>query len=172
VVVSERRGRGHALVRGAKEAGGDIVLFLHSDTILPSGWDREFRGILEDDRVVGGGFSLSFDSPDIKMRALAMLSDLWLRMTGHVWGDRAMFVRAEALRDAVGAMDVPIFEDVRLSQQMRGMGMVVISPLKVVTSGEAFRRNGVLRQLWTIVKCHYWYIIGWDPVMIFERYYR
>lgn len=83
-----------------------------------------------------------------------------------------MFVRSEVLRECLGSLDVPIFEDVRLSQQMRRRGKIEISPEKVVTGWEAFRRHGVLGHLWVIVKCHYWYLMGWEPERIYERYYR
>lgn len=172
VVRCPHRGRGNALARGAREATGDVVLFLHSDTLLPPGWEDEVRRIIGDRGAVGGAFSLAFDSPELSMTSLAVLSDVWLHLTGHVWGDRAMFVRRDVLDDALDVVDVPIFEDVRLSQHMRRRGPVVLSPLKVVTSGEAFRQNGPLRQLWTIVKCHYWYLIGWSPQRIYEQYYR
>lgn len=172
VIVSNRPGRGYALMQGARKARGEAVLFLHSDTQLPDAWEQEVRRILGKPSVAGGGFSLSFDTPLRSMNAMAWLSDLWLSITGHVWGDRAMFVRSDVLRECLGSMDVPIFEDVRLSQQMRRRGKVVISPEKVVTSWDAFRRHGVLGHLWIIVKSHYWYLIGWEPERIYERYYR
>jgi hypothetical protein len=171
VVVSHRTGRGHALVKGATEARGEAVLFLHADTSLPNAWEQEVRRILGHSGVVGGAFSLSFDTPRLSMWAMARLSDLWLDATGHVWGDRAMFVRSEVLRECLGSMDVPIFEDVRLSQHMRRRGRIEISPDTVVTSWSAFRRHGVLGHLGVIVKCHYWYLVGWEPERIYERYY-
>jgi glycosyltransferase involved in cell wall biosynthesis len=172
VVVSHRPGRGYALVEGAHEAGGDVILFLHSDTTLPVNWNEEVRDILSDDRVIGGAFSLSFDTPLMRMRAMVLLSDLWRTVTGHLWGDRAIFVRAGALRECLDVLEVPIFEDVRLSRQMHRRGKVRLSKAKVITSWSAFRRNGALGHLWLIVKCHYLYIVGWDPERIYERYYR
>ncbi len=172
IVRSARRGRGYAMVEGAVHATGDVVLFLHSDTVLPDGWAQEVRDILSDDKVAGGAFSLSFDDGASAMKVLILLSDAWGGLTGHLWGDRALFVRSKVLEECIGSMDVPIFEDVRLCRQMRARGRVVVSPKKVITSGEAFRRNGVLGQTYLILMCHFWYLIGWEPERIYERYYR
>ena len=38
-IVRSRGGRGAALNAGADVAGGDILLFLHADVLLPQDWD-------------------------------------------------------------------------------------------------------------------------------------
>lgn len=172
VVRSARRGRGFAMVEGAGHARGDVVLFLHSDTVLPDGWAQEVRDILSDARAVGGAFSLSFDDAPPTLKVLIPLSDAWGLITGQLWGDRALFVRSEVLKECISSMDVPIFEDVQLSREMNARGKVLVSRKKVITSGEAFRRNGVVRQASLILLCHFWYLIGWGPERIFEKYYR
>src|SRR3972149_12066710 len=54
IILSEK-GRGAQMDGGAREAKGDVLLFLHADTKLPEGWKNQIAGVLEDDEVIGGG---------------------------------------------------------------------------------------------------------------------
>src|SRR5215831_12947683 len=61
-VISTERGRGRALREGAVAASGDILLFLHADSIFPLGGLAAIVGALDRDRrVTGGNFRVVFD---------------------------------------------------------------------------------------------------------------
>ena len=60
VIKIETKGRGFMFKEGVLRSSGDIILFLHSDTILPKGWDTSIRKSLKDETVIGGGFRLKF----------------------------------------------------------------------------------------------------------------
>jgi hypothetical protein len=49
-------------------------------------------------------------------------SDAFFKITGELWGDRAIFIRSEILKDRARIMDVPIMEDVKLSGFMEKKG--------------------------------------------------
>ncbi len=55
--------RAQALNRGAAAAGGTQLLFLHADTLLPSGFAAAVRQTLERPEMVGGAFSFRFFRP-------------------------------------------------------------------------------------------------------------
>jgi glycosyltransferase involved in cell wall biosynthesis len=171
VVVSERTGRGFAFIEGIAQAQGDVVLLLHSDTLLPNEWDAAIENALNNDRVVGGGFSLAFDSDSLYLKLLAYVADIRFHLTGEMMGDRAIFARSEILRKCLPVMDVPIFEDVRLSRRMRTYGATTLLKDHVVTSADAFRKNGMFRHLWRIVQSRLWYALGVDLERIFRYYY-
>jgi glycosyltransferase involved in cell wall biosynthesis len=97
VVVCERRGRGFAFARGAKEVRGEVVVLLHSDTLLPASWDIAIKNALADPRFVGGGFHIAFDRPSRFLNFLLRYSDLMVLFRRAMWGDRAVLVRAPAL---------------------------------------------------------------------------
>ncbi len=47
VTLQTHAGRGHQLKFGAQHAKGPWLLFLHSDTVLDSGWEREVGQFIE-----------------------------------------------------------------------------------------------------------------------------
>jgi hypothetical protein len=88
-----------------------------------------------------------------------------------MWGDRALFARTADLRECLPALDVPLFEDVRLSKALRKRGKLVLLDETVVTSAEHFRRNGPLTQSLRIFKARLWYALGGDTQRIYDYYY-
>ena len=164
-------GRGGAFVRGAQEVEGDVVLLLHSDTVHPLKWDEAIARALEDGQIVGGAFSLSYDVSSLYLKLLIFMSNAFVRLTGEMWGDRAIFVRTEVLQQCLTLMDVPLLEDVRLSKCMNGCGKAIVLREKVVTSADGFRREGMVRHAWRALKCRLWYALGGDLERMYEYYY-
>ncbi len=170
-VIARRSGRGHALVQGACLAKGEIILFLHADTLLPENWDFAVTSALSNGRVVGGGFSLKFDDDRMYLRWLVKLSDFLFRISGELWGDRALFVRADKLSDCLLVMDVPIMEDVRLSHCLNQVGHMALLPASVITASDSFRRRGVVVQTVRILLCRSLYTLGAPLSFIWRCYY-
>ena len=171
VVVCRRRGRGFALSRGVAEARGGTVLLLHADTLLPEGWDGAVLRALSDARVVGGGFHLAFDRTSPSLDFILGIADMMVFLGASMWGDRALFARASVLRDCLPALDVPLFEDVRLNKALKRHGRLVLMDETVVTSAQHFTRNGTMTQGLRIVKACSLYILGVDPQRIYDYYY-
>ncbi len=172
VITHQHPGRGFALKSGSLRARGEIILFLHSDTILSTDWDIEIIEQLKDPYTVGGGFSLRFDTPSIFLEYLVKFSIILFHLTGELWGDRAIFIRSKTLRKCLSALDVPLFEDVRLSKCMRKQGLVTILNKYVITSADSFQENGLLQQAIRIFTSRLWYALGGDPTKIYNYYYK
>jgi hypothetical protein len=153
------------------EAKGEITVLLHGDTMLPVGWDAAILRGLSDVRVVGGGFHMSFDRSSTYLDFLVHLSDLLVFMHLAIWGDRAIFARTGVLRKCLPALDVPLFEDVRLSKALRRRGKLVILDETVVTGADHFWQNGPVTQSLRILKARAWYALGGDPQRIYDYYY-
>lgn len=60
-VTISPRGRARQMNQGARLARGDVLLFLHADTQLPSSAITDIRSALEDLRCVGGRFDVRLD---------------------------------------------------------------------------------------------------------------
>jgi hypothetical protein len=71
----------------------------------------------------------------------------------------------------LSVLEVPIFEDLRLSRCMRKFGRLAILKKKVVTSAEAYRKHGLLQYILKIWLCRIWYEIGVSPFEIYDFYY-
>jgi len=171
IIVSEVKGRGFACYLGMEVANGDVIIFLHADTILPMGWDEIILKALTDKKVAGGAFSLRFNKNHSFLSFLIFLSEVFFRVTGELWGDRSIFIRSQILKDQAELINVPIMEDVRLSRLMKKRGKVVLLKEKVITSSESFFKHGLLRHTFRILKCRIWYALGGNLGKIYSYYY-
>ena len=147
VLSSSVAGRAHQLNLGASRSQGNVLLFLHADTVLPPGWLTALKEALRHDAsVVGGGFRRRFTHSSVFLRFTCWLAGWRVRWWGCLLGDQAMFVRRPAF-DAVGGFPaIRIFEDVELSLRVRKFGRIVLLPPCVISSGRRFDRRGPLRQ--------------------------
>ena len=85
-------GRAEQMNHGARNARGDIFIFLHADTWLHSEFDRilDERGISE---RTWGHFDVRLSGSHIMFRCIERLMNLRVRVTGIVTGDHTIFYR-------------------------------------------------------------------------------
>ena len=171
VVSASRKGRGFAFLEGIAKIKGHIAMLLHSDTVPPSGWDQVIVNVMKDPQVAGGGFSMTYDDPDPILDFICWLSNQWARLTGEIYGDRAMFIRSKILRKCAPLLEVPLFEDQRLAHCMRENGRVLVLNEKVLTSSEGYRRHGIVKYVGKIWRSRIWNSLGVSPFTIYDYYY-
>jgi rSAM/selenodomain-associated transferase 2 len=144
-VMGGAPGRARQLQRGVEASSSEVVLLLHADSRLPSGWAEAVERLLRNSGVVGGAFRLCFDEPGAAMRLLEWGVRLRVALFGLPYGDQAIFVRRSVLEDIGGVPDVPFMEDLDLVKAVRARGRLVVLPLPVETSARRYRQAGVLR---------------------------
>ncbi len=134
------RGRASQMNAGARAATGGVLLFLHADVALPDDAVRRVEEALADPGVVAGAFR-TWTVADGGRRWLAPLlhlADLRSRYSGLPYGDQALFVRAEAFREAGGFPEQPLMEDLELSRRLTRVGRIRVVRSRVTVSGRRF----------------------------------
>ena len=165
------RGRARQMNQGARRAGGDILLFLHADTLLPPGALDAVRRALQQPGTGGGAFRLSIAPATPALRLVAWGTNLRSRFGGLPYGDQALFVWRRVFEELGGYDDVPFMEDIRLVQALRRSGRLAIVPQAVVTSGRRWQRDGVLVTTARNVALMTLYFCGVPPATL-KRWYR
>src|SRR4051812_19423011 len=121
VVLVPGRGRGTQMHAGAGLARGEVLWFLHADTIPPADALGRIAEALADPAVVGGNFELILSGTSRPARFLTWLYPR-LRRLGLAYGDSAFFVRRSAYEQTGGFRPLPIFEDLDLLRRLRRAG--------------------------------------------------
>ena len=171
-LVSSPRGRARQMNAGARCARGDVLLFLHADTLLPDGALAAVEAATRDPGVVAGRFDVRFDNPRRVFRMIAWFMNRRSRWSGISTGDQAIFVRRESF-DAVGGYpDIPLMEDVELCRRLKRRGHMAALRLRVTTSARKWEQEGAVRTILLMWALRLLYRVGVSPARLHRWYYR
>lgn len=167
-VLTTNPGRGQQLRAGADVATGDLLLFLHADSVLTADAARTVLAKLDDPDFSLGLFRLLFDSD----RTIYRLYSFFSRFDS-VWtnfGDQGILVRRE-LYDMVGGFaEQSLLEDVAFLRSARHIVPFEKFPAGVMTSARRFERYGPLRTQWKNLRFLLRYLRGTDPEVLAREY--
>lgn len=170
-ILKSKPGRGTQMNAGAKTASGEILLFLHADTVLPGGWKEKLLSTMSDENVVAGAFSLSIDSGRLSHKIISSTANLRSRLTKIPYGDQGIFVRRDVFEKIGGFKEIQIMEDVDLMRRLKKVGKVVLLKYKVKTSARRWEREGIVYTTirnWLLLILYY---LGVSPEKL-NRFYR
>jgi len=143
ITASCQQGRGRQMNVGAAHASGDILVFLHADTTLPTHALLLIQKTLQNKQIVGGAFTLQIRSSSLALRMVAAFSTIRSRITRAPYGDQVIFLR-KSYFDAIGGYhDIPLMEDVELMRRIKKKkGKIIILSTPVVTSARRWDQEG------------------------------
>jgi rSAM/selenodomain-associated transferase 2 len=165
-VIIAPRGRAAQMNAGAREATGDVLVFLHADTCLPP---HASIAISESMRNhLWGRFDVEIDGRHPLLKAIAWSMNLRSRLTGIATGDQAIFVRRDAF---IGFPEIALMEDVAFSKAMKRRGVApACLRSRVRTSGRRWESRGVVRTLVLMWRLRLAYALGADPARLAKKY--
>lgn len=168
-VVTSARGRGAQMHAGARAARGEVLWFLHADTLAPADAAECIERALRDPRAVGGNFRIRFDGGGAAAGFLTWLYPR-LRLLGLAYGDSGIFVRRAAYERAGGFKPFPLFEDLDLLRALWRQGRFVQAEACVVTSSRRFqgRSFALTFARWSLLQGLYW--LGVSPHTLARLY--
>ena len=163
-------GRARQMNTGAQAVRGDVLVFLHADTRLPSGADELVRQALSNERFAWGRFDVRIDGKPRLLRVIAFLMNLRSRLTGIATGDQAIFVRRSVFETVVGFPDQPLMEDIELSRRLKCWGPPACLRARVTTSGRQWESHGVWRTIFLMWRLRLLYWLGARPETLTRAY--
>ena len=170
-IFSSTRGRGKQMNFGAAQATGEILLFLHADTLLPDDFQQLVIDAINRPDFAVGAFSLAIDSSTKILATIAWLANQRSRFLHLPYGDQAFFVTSNTFTAMGGFPELEIMEDFVFIQKMKKRGRIVTLPERVKTSARRWQNVGIVRTtlINQFIVCGY--ILGVPPVIL-AKWYR
>jgi hypothetical protein len=163
--------RGQRMREAASSSSEEIFLFLHTDTLLPLGWERAVRRAIAAG-AVGGAFRLSFSGGGARMRWVAFWANSRTAFTRMPYGDQAPFVRRDVYERLSGHRPWPLLDDWDLARRVRDAGPIVLLRDAVSTSPRRYLERGVTRTVLDNWRTLWRFRRGASPEELAELYRR
>ena len=170
-IVSAARGRGQQLAAGANQATGDVLVFLHADSVLAPGAVQAVVAGLADPTIAGGNFRVLFDGPSDFATWLTGYY-AWLRSHALYYGDSVIFLRRSVHESIGGIKPIALMEDYDLVRRLEAFGPTIcIDTPPVITSSRRFegRRPWRIYAQWVMIHALYYLRVRPD---LLARLYR
>ena len=170
-VMLSPKGRAKQMNFAAKQCKGDILLFLHCDSLIDEKIISSVNSAVERG-YEWGCQKIRFDSDCPMMRLCGIMSDLRARFRAVAFGDQGIFVTRE-LYDRIGGIpDMPIMEDYELSLKLKASeAKMKVTDSVITTSSRRFTDSGIVKTMLLMQKLQFSYRIGTPPEKIKEMYY-
>lgn len=167
-VLTGTVGRGLQMNAGAAVAQGEILFFLHADTIVPEGFAAAIVAACRG--AIGGRFDVVLDAPGFAFRVIEKAINLRSRWSGVFTGDQGLFIRRSVFEDLGGFPEQPLLEDLALSRAMRRRGPVAALRQCLRTSARRWQRHGVVRTVALMWWIRTLYALGLSPERLARMY--
>lgn len=164
-------GRSTQMNHGARLASGDVLLFLHADTILPNKADRLIIEALGEADSFWGRFDVRLSDFRLRFRMIGAMMNLRSRITSVCTGDQAIFVERELFRSIGGFPSIELMEDVAMSKVLRKHSRPVRPSAFVLTSSRRWEEKGLIRTILLMWKLRLLYFLGVSPARLRTLYY-
>jgi rSAM/selenodomain-associated transferase 2 len=168
-VLESPKGRARQMNAGAKAAKGELLYFLHADSLPPEGYDRWILKAMERGPQAGC-FRLRFDPPHWFLDAFA-----WCTRINHPLcrgGDQSLFVPRSWFRICGGYDEsFRIYEDNEFIGRLYRKFSFRVIPAYVTTSSRRYEREGIFRLQYHYSIIHLKRLLGASPEALYT-YYR
>ncbi|MCW8942459.1 MAG: TIGR04283 family arsenosugar biosynthesis glycosyltransferase, partial [Gammaproteobacteria bacterium] len=168
-IIISKKGRALQMNNGASVASGDVVLFLHADTLLP-----ENVAEIISDAYLGenfwGRFDVRLSNKKYVYRLIECMMNMRSSLTSIVTGDQAMFFEKDLFHRIGGFPEIALMEDVEISKQLKKISKPVRLKSKVVTSSRRWETNGVVATVLLMWKLRLYYFFGVSPEKLSQMY--
>jgi rSAM/selenodomain-associated transferase 2 len=169
-VLVAGRGRARQMNAGAAAADGDVLVFLHADSLLPGDAEAAIAHALT--ISCWGRFDVRLWGREWSFRIIETFMNLRSRITGIATGDQAIFVERGVFAMVGGYPEIPLMEDVAISRLLKAVARPACLRQRVVTSARRWRANGIARTVILMWRLRLAFALGADPRSLAHRYER
>ncbi|OIR01351.1 glucosyl-3-phosphoglycerate synthase [mine drainage metagenome] len=169
-VISPKKGRAAQMNFGAFTATGEILYFLHADTIPPKKFTKHIIQSIQQD-YGAGCFMLSFDHNHWFLKANCWFTRFDINSIR--FGDQSLFVTKINFEKVNGFReDHIVLEDQQIIKELKKIGRFIIIRKPVLTSARKYLDNGIYKTQLIFFIIYFMYRLGYSQKKLVATYRR
>jgi rSAM/selenodomain-associated transferase 2 len=172
--ITRTGGRGYQLLAGAHRARFPWLLFLHADTVLEAGWEREAEALMSAVDTgrrlpTAAAFRFALDDIGAGPRALEQMVRMRCALFRLPYGDQGLLMPKSLYTEIGGFSALPLMEDVDMARRLKRRRVALLRS-RAVTSPVRYRHSGYVRRSARNLMCLTLYGLRLPPRVI-ARFY-
>lgn len=168
-VTACSQGRAKQMNAGAQIATGDVLVFLHADTILPV--DAMAQMMRACRNKPWGRFNVAFSDKGWIFSIIAAMMNFRSCVTGISTGDQCIFVLTQIFKMVKGFSDIPLMEDVALCKKLKRISSPYCVKSCVLTSARRWQTQGIGKTIVLMWYLRLAYFLGVSPEKLHRMYH-
>lgn len=169
-VICSKKGRSLQMNFGAQNASGDILYFLHVDTLPPKNFDESILTAIQNGHQAGC-FRMKFDSSSKVLRFFAWFTKLNFKICRG--GDQSLFITRKLFENAGGFNEnYVVYEDNEFTDRLYELIDFKILPRHVITSARRYEQKGEIKLQYHFGIMHLKNYTGAGPEKLYDYYSR
>ena len=164
------KGRAHQMNAGAAQAKGDVLLFLHADTVLNAAAWSELLAVVR--CPVWGRFDVRIHGQSKWLPLVAWFMNQRSRLSKIGTGDQALFIERTLFEQVGGFPQQPLMEDIELCKRLKRHSpqrfLAVREP--VFTSGRRWDTEGAWKTIVLMWRFRFQYWRGVPALKLAQQY--
>ncbi len=169
-MIDAAAGRANQMNKGADAATGDILIFLHADSVLPAEFDSCLCTDFWSSEKSWGRFDVRLSGTHPLFRIIEGFMNNRSRLTGICTGDQAIFVKREAFAKIGGFAPIPLMEDIEISKSLKKISPPFCIKSRLVTSSRRWEKNGIIKTILLMWKLRLMYFAGVKSHVLAKHY--
>ncbi len=169
-IVQSPQGKATQMNAGSDQASGELLWFLHADSMVELNGFQEMVQSVRQNGNVGGAFALKIDSKKKSLKLISRAATLRSKYFGLAYGDQGIFIRADIFKKIGGYAALPICEDLDLFRRMRKEGDVVILQDSAAVSPRRWLAEGIACVTLRNTLIAILFLLGFPPLWL-SRWY-
>ena len=169
-VINAPKGRASQMNHGSRISSGNILYFVHADSLPPIGYSAQILRSIKKG-ADAGCMRLCFDRDHWSLRLKCWFTRF--NASGLHYGDQSLFVRKEVFQQIQGFReDMTVFEDLDIIERIKKKGRFQVIRGPMTTSARKYERNGFLRMQMAFYALYPMYRLGFAQETLTNTYKR
>jgi len=160
VATNEKKRRSAQMNYGASIAKGEVLYFLHADSIPPENFTKYILKAIEK-KYASGCFRLAFDYDHRFLKANCWFTRFDVNIIR--FGDQSLFVRKDVF-EKCGGFDEKLLmmEDQEIIHRIKKYGKFTVMKAAITTSARKYLDNGIYRMQFIFFRIWLLYYLGYS----------